>query len=41
MHIAKLKVTPLAGRTDSYIRNSEHFIESIKDVVVDGNELLR
>ena len=38
-HIAKL-ITPLAGRTDSYIRNSEHFIESIKDVVVDGNELL-
>ena len=38
-HIAKL-ITPLAGRTNSYIRNSEHFIRSIKDVVVDGNELL-
>ena len=33
-HVASL-LKPYVGKTDYYIRNSEHFIETVKDIKVD------
>ena len=38
-HITSL-ISPLSGRTDSYVRNSRHFVEIMKDVCIDADEML-
>ena len=38
-HIASL-ISPLAGKTDSYVRNSRHFVEVMRNVRVEEDEVL-
>ena len=38
-HIASL-ISPLAGKTDSYVRNSRHFVEVMRNLRVEEDEVL-
>jgi len=38
-HIAKL-ITPLSGQTPSFVKNSEHFVEFVKDIELRSNEVM-
>ena len=33
-------ISPLAGKTDSYVSNSKHFVEMMEDVLVDEGETM-
>ena len=37
--MAKL-ISPLAGKTDTYVKDSEHFMEVMKDVCIDSDEIM-
>ena len=34
------KISPLAGKSDSYVKNSKHFIESIDGIRVEDDEVM-
>ena len=38
-HITSI-LSPLAGKSDSYVKDSNHFVTEIKDIVLDESELM-